>query len=159
MTHHILYWRSSTCCNSVCSEIHLAPLRVTIYEGHRLFYSRCVKTTSLLPGLHTGLLSFLRVFQIKIYQVSPQPILLSGYHLDNQPLNDGMRLNISSLVKSENLQEKINESDIFWGNLHTKQHLFQSLVPCFILWSCHIPGCNIPDFSAGVSLSWENQKC
>ncbi|MED6295354.1 hypothetical protein CHARACLAT_030897 [Characodon lateralis] len=105
---------------------------------------------TLLPGLNPGLSEFWRTnkfgqiprkkscsIKSRMDAISPDqtrfspkclPVInvatsFSGHHLDSQWLNDSMRLNMSSLVRSGRGPEKITESDIVLANLHTKATL------------------------------------
>ena len=63
------------------------------------------------------------VFPSKVCQWFIKPTLLSGHHLDNQRLNEDIRLYISSSIIFGRGPEKITESDIVFAYVHTDSTL------------------------------------
>lgn len=62
-------------------------------------------------------------FPQKLCQFCMKPTLLLGHHLDNQRLNDDMRLYMSSLVMFGRGPEKHTEFDMLLANVHTDSTL------------------------------------
>ena len=63
----------------------------------------------------------------KVCQLSMKPTLFAGHQLDNQQLNDDMRLDILSLVRMGKGPEKTTESDIVFAKAHQLNINFSDL--------------------------------